>query len=78
MANPLFNQMNPQNNMMQQFQSFQKNPMQFLMNSKINIPQEFQNDPHGAVQYLLNNGQMSQSQFNRLSQMAQKMGVKLN
>ena len=76
MANPLFNQI--QNPMMQQFKSFQNNPMQFLLNNRINIPQEFQNDPHGAVQYLLNNGQMSQAQFNKLSQMAQKMGIKLN
>lgn len=76
MANQLFNQLNS-NSMMQQFQSFQQNPIQFLLNNKINIPQEFQNNPHGAVQYLLNNGQMSQAQFNRLSQMAQSMGIKL-
>lgn len=37
----------------------------------------FQNDPRGAVQYMLNNGQMSQAQFNRLSQMAQMMGIRL-
>lgn len=78
MANKLYQQMNPQNSMMQQFQSFQKNPMQFLLKNKINIPEEFQNDPHGAVQYLLNNGQMSQDQYNRIFQVAQKMGIKLN
>ena len=78
MANSLFNQMNPQNNMMQQFQSFQQNPMQFLLRNKVNIPDEFQNDPKGAIQYLMNQGKMSQGQFNQLSQMAQRMGIKLN
>ena len=78
MANKLYQQMQPQNNMMQQFQKFQQNPFQFLINNKINIPQEYQNDPRGAVQYLMNNGQMSQDQFNKLSQMAQRMGIKLN
>lgn len=76
MANPLFSeQMNK--GMMSQFNSFMQNPMQFLMQRKINIPQQFANDPHGAVQYMLNNGQMSQDQLNNLTQMAQKMGVKL-
>lgn len=75
MANRLFNeQMNK--GLMNQFNSFKQNPMQFLAQSKINIPQQFANDPHGAVQYMLNNGQMTQEQLNHLTQMAQKMGVK--
>jgi len=77
MANPLFNeQMN--NSFMQKFNIFKQNPMQFLANSKINVPQQFANDPHGAVQYMLNNGQMTQEQLNSLTQMAQKMGIKLS
>lgn len=76
MANPLFNeQMNK--GFMAQFNSFKQNPMQFLVDRKVNIPQQFSNDPHGAVQYMLNNGQMSQEQLNSLTQMAQRMGVKL-
>lgn len=76
MANPLFNeQMNK--GFMSQFNAFKQNPMQYLMSKKINIPQQFANDPHGAVQYMLNNGQMTQEQLNSLTQMAQKMGVKL-
>lgn len=79
MNNPLQNSaignMNQMGNM---FQSFMQNPMQFLLQRRINIPQQFQNDPHGAVQYLLNNGQMKQEDFNRLSQMANQMGIKLN
>ncbi len=76
MANPLYNeQMNK--GFMNQFNAFKQNPMQFLMRSKINIPQEYANDPHGAVQYMLNNGQMTQQQLNSLTQMAQRMGIKL-
>ena len=76
MANPLFNeQMNK--GFMNQFNQFKQNPMQFLVNHRVNIPQQFANDPHGAVQHMLNNGQMTQQQLNSLTQMAQKMGVKL-
>ena len=57
-------------NMMQMFNSFKQNPMQFLMQRNINIPKEYQNSPKDAVQYLLNNGQMTQDQFNELSQQA--------
>lgn len=76
MANQLFNQLQ-QNPILQQFQTFQNNPLQFLTQHKINIPQEYVNDPHAAVQYLMNNGQMSQAQFDRISKIAQNMGVKL-
>ena len=67
-----------QNSMQNQYSQFTQNPLQFIMQKRgINIPQNFQNDPRGAVQYMLNNGQMSQAQFNRLSQMAQMMGIRL-
>ena len=76
MANQLFQeQMNK--SFMSKFNSFKQNPLQFLMQNKVNIPQQFANDPHGAVQYMLNNGQMSQAQLNQLTQMAQRMGIKL-
>ena len=78
MANPLFNSMQQQNPLMQQFNAFQQNPMQFLIGRNIQIPQEYQQDPKGAVQYLLNNGRMTQDQFNRLNAMASQMGIKLN
>ena len=55
-----------QNSMQNQYSQFTQNPLQFIMH-----------DPHGAVQYLLDNGQMSQAQLNRFSQIAQSMGVKL-
>lgn len=77
--NSLYKSMNPapQPNVMDQYQQFRQNPLQFLLNKNVNIPQQFQNDPRGAVQYLMSNGQMSQAQFQRLSQMAQTMGVNL-
>ena len=76
MANPLFKeQMN--NGFMSQFSAFKQNPVQFLANNRVNIPQQYFNDPHGAVQYMLNSGQMSQEQLNKLTQIAQQMGVKL-
>ena len=77
MGNPLFNEQMNQG-FMAKFNAFKQNPMQFLMQNKINIPQQYANDPHGAVQYMLNNGQMSQEQLNSLTQMAQKMGIKLS
>ena len=67
-----------QNSMQNQYSQFTQNPLRFIMQRRgISIPQNFQNDPRGAVQYMLNNGQMSQVQFNRLSQMAQMMGIRL-
>ena len=62
---------------MAKFNAFKQNPMQFLMKNNLNIPQQFANDPQGAVQHMLNSGQMSQEQLNRLTQMAQKMCIKL-
>ena len=74
--NDLYKAMNP-NPMMGQFKQFMQNPMQFLMSRKINIPEKYANDPHGAVQYLLNNGQMSQDTLNKMTQVVNQMGVKL-
>ena len=61
MGNPFFNQNtpmqspNPMMNMLQQFQQFKAN---------------FRGDPRQRVQELLNSGQMSQQQFNYLSNLA--------
>ena len=77
--NSLYKSMNPdpKPNVMYQFAQFKQNPIQFLLQRNVNIPQQFQNDPRGAVQYLMSNGQMSQAQFQKLSQMAQTMGISL-
>ena len=55
--NPLFNMMQPQNNIMQRFQQFQ---------------QMFKGDPRQQVQQLLNSGKVSQIQYNQAVQMAQQ------
>lgn len=76
MPNQLYNDVN-NNNIEAQFGTFIKNPMQFLMRKNINVPEQFSNNPQGAVQYLLNNGTMSQDTFNRIWNIANRMGVKI-
>ena len=63
MPNPLFNALSgrPQNNMMSMIQQFNQ------------FRQTFNGDPRAKVQELLNSGQMSQEQYNQLSQMANQM-----
>lgn len=56
-----------------QFQGFMQNPLQYLMQKKLNIPQNMANNPQAAIQHLMNNGQMSQSQYNSLRQMASQI-----
>lgn len=66
MANPLFNQFGRNIN----------NPMVEFMSDFNRLRQTIKN-PQQEVQKLLNSGQMSQNDFNRLSQMAnQLMGKK--
>lgn len=62
MANPLFNQFGVQ----------QVNPMQQLVEDARKLKQTMQN-PRAEVERLLQSGQMSQSQFNQLSQIAQQI-----
>ena len=62
MANPLFNQ----------FGNNRNNPMVEFMNDFNRIKQTIR-DPKQEVQNLLNSGQMSQQDFNRLSQMANQL-----
>lgn len=58
MNNPLYQQMNPMNGLLQRFQQFQ---------------QTFRGDPRQQVQQLLNSGRVSQDQYNRAVQMAQQL-----
>ena len=62
MANPLFNQFGKNFN----------NPMAEFMSDFNRIRQTIK-DPKQEVQNLLNSGQMSQQDFNRLSQMANQL-----
>ena len=62
MANPLFSQFGGQ----------QVNPMQQLVEDARKLKQTMQN-PRAEVERLLQTGQMSQSQFNQFSQIAQQI-----
>ena len=67
MANPLFNQMGG---------GQMPGPMgqaQQMMNAFQQVKANFKGDPQQEVQRLLNSGQMSQQQYNHLTQMAQQM-----
>ena len=57
--NPLFQQMQPQQNtnLLQKFQQFR---------------QGFQGDPRQQIQQMMNSGKISQEQYNRAVQMAQQ------
>lgn len=71
--NPLFNQLQPQNNMLSALNSLKSNPVQFLMQRKFNVPQGM-SDPNAIIQHLLNTGQVSQAQYSH----AQKMLTQFN
>lgn len=62
MPNPLFDQFGGQ----------QVNPMQQLVEDARKLKQTMQN-PRAEVERLLQSGQMSQSQFNQFSQIAQQI-----
>ena len=63
------------NPMMNEFNSFKQNPLQFLLQHNINIPHEYANNPQGAVQYLMNSGKMPQQTFENLRGKASQMGI---
>ena len=67
MPNPLFDQMG--GNQM----PGQMGQMQQMMNAFQQFKANFKGDPQQEVQRLLNSGQMSQQQYNQLTQMAQQM-----
>ena len=60
------------NNMMQQFQMFRQNPVQWLMSRGMNVPQNIAHDPNAIIQHMMNNGQITQQQYNQASQMARQ------
>lgn len=60
----------PFNQFFNSFRGFMGNPMQMLMQNKITIPQNMANDPNAIIQHLMNSGQMNQSQYNQLKQIA--------
>lgn len=65
MPNPLYN-------------SAQNNPYSELIRQAKELQRTFRGNPREVVQQLLNSGQMSQGQFNQLSQMAQQIVPYMN
>lgn len=61
MANPLYNAMK------------QNNPLEQLAQQAKEFQKQFKGNPREEVQKLLNSGEMSQSDFNRYSQIAQQV-----
>lgn len=66
--NPLNKFFNNENN---NFQSSKNNPMQ-IINDFMRFAKEFKGNPQQEVMNMLNNGQMSQQQFEQLSQQAKQ------
>ena len=64
------------NNMLQQFQMFRQNPMQWLMSRGMKVPQNMMNDPNAIIQHLMNTGQISQQQYNQANQMAKQFNMR--
>lgn len=67
MPSPLYQQLQPQNNLMSMLSQFKQNPIGML-SRKYNIPQDM-TDPNQILQHLLNSGQVSQEQINRVMKM---------
>lgn len=65
MANPLFNMLGGNSSLPGPLGNFQN-----FMSQLTQFRQQFQGNPQQQVQQLLNSGKMTQSQYNRLSQMA--------
>lgn len=62
MPNPIYNSMANQNN-----------PFMQIMQEAQNLKKTFKGNPREEVQKLLNSGELSQSDFNKYSQIAQQV-----
>jgi len=80
MPNPLYQSMAQGNqNLIQMFQEFMSNPVQFAAKCNCNIPTNVNlNDPNAIMQYLMNSGQMSQQAYNNAYQKAQNSTPLIN
>lgn len=67
MPSPIYQQFQPQNNLLSMVSQFKQNPM-MLLTQRFNIPQNL-NDPNQILQHLLNTNQVSQDQINRVMAM---------
>lgn len=57
-------------NVISKFKEFMQNPIGSMFGSGLNIPQNIQNNPEAITNYLRSSGQMSENQFNQVSQLA--------
>lgn len=57
-------------NVISKFKEFMQNPIGAMFGSGLNIPQNIQNNPEAITNYLRSSGQMSENQFNQVSQLA--------
>lgn len=79
--NPLFNLLSNSNMGMNNNMMSMNNPMSNIMNLMNQFNQfknNFKGDPEQQVRQMLSSGQMSQSQFNQLSQMANMFSKMFN
>ena len=60
-------------NLLNDFQSFMSNPIQFMAQRKLNIPQQYLSYPNGTIQYLMNSGRITQDQYNRAVNMSNQL-----
>ncbi len=67
MSSPLYQQFQPQNNLLSMLNQLKQNPVGVL-SKRYNIPQDM-SDPNDIIQHLLNTHQVSQEQVNRIMQM---------
>lgn len=67
MPSPLYQQYQPQNNIVDFVTQFKQNPRAMIA-QRYNIPPEI-NDPNQILQYLLNTNQITQDQVNAVMQM---------
>ena len=64
MPSPVYNQMQPQNNLLSMLNRLKQNPYE-VISRRFNIPQDM-NDPNHIIQHLLNTKQVSQDQVNQI------------
>lgn len=72
MSNPFYNALgNGKNNPMAILSQLKQNPIAFLSKAGYKIPNNL-SDPNAIIQHLMNSGQVTQAQYNRAQQMAQR------
>ena len=59
-------------NMMNQFRSFLRDPMQLAMKRAPNMPRNIQGDPDAMIQYMVDNGLITQDMYNAASRISQQ------